>query len=91
MEKIYSEASEKSGTHNTNSPCISVEAWKPSGDELSLPSIIILKEGKINESGGWIFKSQEFIVDEYHYNDAKVVRLAIKEYDKYKAKVFKDE
>lgn len=91
MEKIYHETEEKSGNHASNSPCVSVKAFRPTGvEEFGLPALIILESGKITY-GEISFDHQENILYDWHHDGAKLIRKAIEEYDEFKAVVFAEE
>lgn len=90
MEKIYHETEEKSGNYASNSPCVSVRAFRPTGEEPGLPAIIILEAGKVNPNSGMLdFNYQKNILYDWHHDGAKLIRKAIKEYDTFKKKVYR--
>ena len=90
MEKIYHETDEKSGTYNTNSPCVSVRAFRPNMEhEDGLPTIIVLEAGSINSNGYAVYGYEKYITIRWGHKGAEIIRTAIKRFDAFKKKVYK--
>ncbi|KKN74229.1 hypothetical protein LCGC14_0393150 [marine sediment metagenome] len=91
MELIYNETDNKPGSQHPDRPCVAVKVYAPtSGEDVMIPTIIILGSGKVTAEGRSDYTYRKIILAEDMDRPA-TIRKAIRLFDAFKRKVYSEQ